>query len=156
MNCPFCGTPDTRVVNSRPSASGDSVRRRRECQNCNKRFTTFEYIEKVELIVVKRQTDKREPAKREPFELKKLRAGIERACEKRPIPADHIDAMIREIERTLLGRTEREIPAEEIGLLVLKHLKELDVVAYIRFASVYKEFRDLQAFSREIDSLLKD
>lgn len=149
MNCPYCGSPDTRVVNSRPSASGDSVRRRRECQACERRFTTFEYVEKVEMIVVKRD------ASREPFQLKKVREGIERACEKRPVSAVQIDKIVGEVERELLNLTDREVPTELIGKIILKNLKNVDHVAYVRFASVYKQFHDLQDFAVEIQSLMK-
>lgn len=150
MNCPYCGASDTRVVNSRPSAKGDSVRRRRECQACEARFTTFEYIEKVEIMVVKRGGE------REPFELAKVRAGVQRACEKRPVSAEQVDEIAAAVERDLLGRAEREIDAQEIGRIVLRELKQADPVAYLRFASVYKQFQDLQDFNAEIQNLLKD
>ena len=150
MNCPFCGAADTRVVNSRPSPRGDNVRRRRECQACSGRFTTFEYIEKVELMVAKRHGE------REPFERAKLVAGLQRACEKRPVSAEQIDAMAAAVEREILARAEREIESQEIGRIVLAQLKEADPVAYLRFASVYKQFRDLQDFNAEIKELLKD
>lgn len=151
MNCPFCGAGDTRVINSRPSPAGDSVRRRRECQGCSERFTTVEYVEKVELMVIKRD------GTREPFALAKVRRGIERACEKRPVSSEQIDRMTQEAERDLLNRRgERETPSEEIGRIILRLLKDADHVAYLRFASVYKQFHDLQDFNAEIQSLLKE
>lgn len=150
MNCPFCQHDDTRVINSRPSPKGDAVRRRRVCQQCQKRFTTVEYVEKVELTVVKRD------GAREPFELQKIAKGIDRACDKRRVSAERMDAIVEAIERDLLNRAEREIASEEIGKLCLRHLKELDHAAYLRFASVYKQFQDLQDFNAEIRTLLKD
>jgi transcriptional repressor NrdR len=149
MNCPFCAATDTRVINSRPSPNGDSVRRRRVCQECGKRFTTVEYIDKLEMTIIKRDDT------REPFELGKVRMGIERACEKRRVSSEQIDDIVTAIERELLNRAEREIASDEIGRLCLRHLKELDHVAYLRFASVYKQFQDLQDFDAEIRTLLK-
>ncbi|MCB2153637.1 transcriptional regulator NrdR [bacterium] len=150
MNCPYCGAPDTRVVNSRPSPAGDSVRRRRECQKCGRRFTTSESIERVEVVVVKRDKT------REPFDIAKLRRGIEKSCEKRAVSEEQIERVITYVERDLLTKAEREVPSERIGKLVLKRLKDLDPVAYLRYASVYKGFRDLQDFNAEIKTLLKD
>ncbi|MBX3730067.1 MAG: transcriptional regulator NrdR [Candidatus Sumerlaeia bacterium] len=150
MNCPFCGTGDTRVVNSRPSPAGDFVRRRRECQACAKRFTTVEYIEKVEMMVVKRNGE------REPFQLQKIRVGLERAFEKRPVPPEAIDRVTREVEREVLQSADREVDSETIGRVILREIKKLDHVAYVRFASVYKQFHDLQDFNAEIQSLLKE
>ncbi len=150
MNCPFCTHHDTRVINSRPSPNGDSVRRRRVCQECQKRFTTVEYIEKVELTVIKRD------GTREPFQLAKVATGIERSCDKRKVSGEQIDEIVQAIERELLNSAEREISTEDVGRLSLRHLKDLDHVAYLRFASVYKQFQDLQDFNAEIRSLLKD
>ncbi|MDX1973839.1 MAG: transcriptional regulator NrdR [Candidatus Sumerlaeia bacterium] len=149
MNCPFCQEPDTRVTNSRPSPTGDSIRRRRECKACGARFTTVEYVEKVELLVVKRDET------REPFVLQKVQAGIERACEKRPVTQQQIETLVAELERELMGLNVREISTEEIGKRALRLLKQLDPVAYLRFASVYKQFQALQDFQVEIDSLQK-
>ncbi len=149
MNCPFCGADDTRVINSRVAATGDSVRRRRECQACHRRFTTFEYVEQFELVVTKRN------GQREPFSLQKLTSGLQKSCEKRPVSAQTIDRMVRNIERTLMTEADQEVASEEIGRLVLKELKDVDHVAYLRFASVYKQFHDLQDFNAEIRSLLK-
>ncbi len=150
MNCPFCAHDDTRVINSRPAPDGKAVRRRRLCQECQKRFTTVEYVEKVELTVIKRD------GIREPFQLAKVAAGIERACDKRKVSGEQIDEIVQAIGRELLNSAEREIGTEEIGRLSLRHLKDLDHVAYLRFASVYKQFQDLQDFNAEIRSLLKD
>jgi transcriptional repressor NrdR len=149
MNCPFCGADDTRVINSRVAATGDSVRRRRECQSCHRRFTTFEYVEQFELVVNKRN------GQREPFSLQKLTSGLQKSCEKRPVSAQTIDRMVRNIERALMTEADQEVASEEIGRLVLKELKDVDHVAYLRFASVYKQFHDLQDFNAEIRSLLK-
>lgn len=150
MNCPFCQEPDTRVVNSRPSVTGDSIRRRRECKACNARFTTLEYVEKVELLVIKRDQT------RELFMLQKAHAGIQRACEKRPVTSQQIDNLVAELERELLSLNIKEISSEEIGKRSLRLLKQLDPVAYLRFASVYKQFQALQDFQVEIDSLQKN
>jgi transcriptional repressor NrdR len=150
MNCPFCGTSDTRVVNSRPSPAGDFVRRRRECQACSRRFTTAEYVEKVEMMVVKRD------GMREPFLLQKVRSGLERACEKRPVSPEQIDRMTREVEREVLSTADREVTTEHVGKIILREIKKVDHVAYVRFASVYKQFHDLQDFNAEIQSLLKE
>lgn len=149
MNCPFCGTSDTRVIDSRVAATGDSVRRRRECQACAKRFTTFEYIEKIEMMVVKRS------GAREPFVLGKVRSGIERACEKRPVAPADIERALKSLERDLLQLPDAEVTTEEIGKRVLRLLRDMDHVAYLRFASVYKQFLDLHDFNLEIQSLLK-
>ena len=150
MNCAYCGASDTRVINSRPSAAGDSIRRRRECQACSRRFTTIEYVEKVEMMVTKRD------GSREPFQLKKVRDGIEKSCEKRPVSVEQIDEVVANVERDLLARNEKEIQAQEIGRIILKRLKEIDPVAYLRFASVYKQFQDLHDFNAEIKELLKE
>lgn len=150
MNCPFCQAPDTRVVNSRPSQTGDSIRRRRECQKCQERFTTVEYVEKLDLMVVKRDET------REPFALQKIQSGVIRACEKRPVNMQQIEELVMEFEKELLALNIREISTEEVGKRLLKRLKQLDPVAYLRFASVYKQFQDLQDFQVEIESLNKD
>ncbi|MEQ8821417.1 MAG: transcriptional regulator NrdR [Sumerlaeia bacterium] len=150
MRCPFCGSPDTRVINSRPSPTGESIRRRRECVACKQRFTTAEYVERLEMAIVKRD------GTREPYERGKVRRGIEKACEKRPVSAEEIDQVMRGVERDLLATTDREIPSEAVGKAVLAHLKNLDAVAYVRYASVYKQFRDLHDFNAEIETLLKD
>jgi transcriptional repressor NrdR len=150
MKCPACGQPDTRVINSRPANDGTCIRRRRICDACGERFTTFETIEKPQQSVLKRNGDV------VPYSRDRLRRGIEKACRKRPVTAQQIDTMITAIEREVFKGNRREVSTETLGMLVLKRLKELDVVAYLRFASVYKEFRDLQDFNSEIKSLLKD
>jgi len=150
MHCPFCGHEETRGINSRRAAGGDQVRRRRVCEQCRRRFTTFEYYEPVEFIVVKRDNS------REPYEQPKLRSGLEKACEKRPVTQSDIDRMVHAIESELRNRGRREVHSEEIGKLALRKLREVDPVAYLRFASVYKQFRDLADYSREIESLMKD
>jgi len=149
MNCPYCHAADTRVINSRPSPNGDSIRRRRECQECKERFTTVEYVEKLDMMVIKRDDT------REPFKLQKIQSGLERACEKRPVSTEQIDQFVRNLEKELLSLNVREIDSEELGKRILKNLKKLDTVAYLRFASVYKQFQDLQDFQIEIDQLSK-
>lgn len=150
MRCPICGADDTRVVNSRRTPAGDQVRRRRECEKCRRRFTTCEYYEPIEFIVVKRDQS------REPYEQRKMRSGLEKACEKRPVGQDDLDRIVYAIESELRNLGSREIRSEEIGKLVLRKLREVDPVAYLRFASVYKQFRDLADYSREIESLMKE
>ncbi len=150
MKCPFCGAPDSRVINSRPSGAGESIRRRRVCEKCGRRFTTFEVVERAAVSVVKRS------GVREAFDADKVRAGIQKACEKRPVPAQAIDAIVAEIEGEAFAHVAREIPTDQIGLIILRRLKEIDPVAYLRFASVYKQFRDLTDFNAEIQSLLKE
>lgn len=150
MKCPFCGAPDSRVINSRPSAAGESIRRRRVCEKCERRFTTFEVVERTPATVVKRS------GVREPFDADKVRSGIQKACEKRPVPAQAIDEVIAEIEAEAFANAAREIPTEQIGRIILRRLKEIDKVAYLRFASVYKQFCDLTDFDSEIQSLLKE
>lgn len=150
MKCPFCGAPDSRVINSRPSAGGESIRRRRLCEMCKRRFTTFEVVERAPVSVVKRS------GVREPFDADKLRSGIQKACEKRPVPAQAIDEVVAEIEGEAFANADREIPTEQIGRIILRRLKEIDKVAYLRFASVYKQFCDLTDFDSEIQSLLKE
>ncbi len=149
MRCPFCGNSDTRVINSRRTPNGDQIRRRRKCEKCAKRFTTFEYYESVEFMVAKRDHS------REPYEQRKLRSGIEKACEKRPVSDDQIERIVHYVESELRNRGRREVASEEIGKLVLRKLRDIDLVAYMRFASVYKQFRDVTDFSREIESLMK-
>ncbi|MBI5153903.1 transcriptional repressor NrdR [Candidatus Poribacteria bacterium] len=150
MKCPDCEAGETRVINSRPAGGGSAVRRRRECLACGHRFTTLEEAEKSRLIVVKRDQT------REEFTPSKVRSSIEKACHKRRVTAEQIDGIAEAIEQQLENGAGREVEATEIGRLILRHLKEIDKVAYLRFASVYKEFRDLQDFNKEIETLLKD
>lgn len=147
MRCPFCGAGDTRVVDSRMSHDGDQVRRRRECGECNERFTTFEVAELSLPRVVKSNGN------REPFREDKLRAGMLRALEKRPVDANRIEAAINRIKKILMTRGEREVSSRDIGELVMQELQSLDHVAYVRFASVYRSFQDVAEFREVIDRL---
>lgn len=148
MKCPFCSAEDTRVIDSRPTDDNASIRRRRQCPVCGKRFTTHEKIETLPLIVIKKDNN------REPYDRSKIEAGIVRSCHKRPISTAQITAVIDDIENTLFNREEREIPTMVIGELVMDHLKNLDPVAYVRFASVYREFKDIDTFMDEIKKIL--
>lgn len=148
MKCPFCSAEDTRVIDSRPTDDNASIRRRRQCPVCWKRFTTYEKIETLPLIVIKKDNN------REPYDRSKIEAGIVRSCHKRPISTAQITAVIDDIENTLFNREEREIPTMVIGELVMDHLKNLDPVAYVRFASVYREFKDIDTFMDEIKKIL--
>jgi transcriptional repressor NrdR len=144
MKCPFCGSDTDKVVDSRSSKNGESIRRRRECQKCNQRFTTYEYIEDVSLNVIKSD------GSREPFDRKKLLKGITISCAKRPISIDRLDEIVDQIVREIESRGEREISSKVIGEMVMKHLRELDEVAYVRFASVYRKFKDKSEFMEEL------
>jgi len=148
MRCPFCGVLEDRVVDSRQGKDGLSIRRRRECESCNGRFTTHERIEDLNLLVIKRGGD------RVPFDRDRIRAGLELACRKREVSADQIDRVVDEIERELLAAGERELHSEQIGGLVMERLKALDEVAYVRFASVYRKFEDVQEFMGELQNLM--
>ena len=148
MKCPFCAHEEDKVVDSRPSSDGRSVRRRRECLSCNKRFTTYEYVENVSMIVVKND------GRREPFDRQKLLKGIELACNKRPVSEKKIISLVEEIEEELQTLSKREITSKEVGALVMKRLKDLDEVAYVRFASVYHKFKDINEFMSELKGLL--
>ncbi|MCC6296364.1 MAG: transcriptional regulator NrdR [Pseudomonadales bacterium] len=147
MHCPFCGTEDTRVVDSRLVADGSQIRRRRECASCKERFTTFEVAELLMPRVVKRD------GSREPFDEHKLRAGLQRALEKRPVSVEAVEAAIGAIKRDLQSAGEREVPSRVIGEKVMEQLRRLDDVAFVRFASVYRRFQDLSEFRAELDRL---
>ena len=149
MKCPFCGYPDSKVVDSRSTASASAIRRRRECLKCQKRFTTYETVEKAPMMVIKKD------GRREPFDRNKLLAGLMKACQKRPISARGLEEIASNVERELRGEGEldQEIKSSAIGDAVLGQLKKVDKVAYVRFASVYKEFQDIETFVREIDEL---
>ena len=147
MHCPFCREPDSKVVDSRVLEDGTGVRRRRECLACGERFTTYERAEEIPLYVVKKD------GRREPFERTKLLTGLTRACEKRPIPRETIEHWADEISGILRDGMAREVRSSAVGELVMERLKAADPVAYLRFASVYREFRDLEAFLREIENL---
>ncbi len=146
MKCPVCNNPDSRVLDSRPVDDGTSIKRRRECPACGKRFTTYEVVDTVPIAVVKRNGE------REFFDKHKLMLGIERACQKRPVDAEHLAAVI---EAELQNSIVTEITSKQIGEMVLEHLREIDIVSYIRFASVYREFQDVDSFMAEIKSLNK-
>jgi len=149
VQCPFCKEDDDRVINSRPSVDGSYVKRRRECNACARRYTTYERIEESVLRVVKKD------GTREDFSLQKLLAGLNKACYKRPIPADRIKELADHVEREMHRRYEGEVPSEAIGELVMALLRELDQVAYIRFASVYRQFKDVSDFVEEADTMLR-
>ncbi len=146
MKCPVCNAPDSRVLDSRPANEGASIKRRRECSSCGKRFTTYEVVDTVPIAVVKRD------GSREFFDRHKLLLGIERACQKRPVDPEQI---VLAIESELQNSIVNEIPSQQIGEMVLDHLREIDIVSYIRFASVYREFQDVDSFMAEIKSLNK-
>lgn len=150
MHCPFCGADDTKVIDSRLVAEGDSVRRRRECQSCGERFTTFETAELVMPRVVKRD------GTREPFDEDKLRRGLTRALEKRPVSVEEVESAINRIMHGLRSTGERELPSLRVGEEVMKELRRIDGVAYVRFASVYRDFQDVSEFEKEIKSLTRD
>ena len=147
MRCPFCGDQETKVIDSRLASDGDQVRRRRECLSCAERFTTYESAELSLPRVLKRDE------RREPFSDNKLRTGILRAFEKRPVDTDHIEAVVNRIKRRMLAAGEREVPSRQIGEWVMEQLRPLDQVAYVRFASVYRSFEDVQAFREIIEAL---
>lgn len=149
MKCPFCQKSSNKVVDSRLSQNGRAIRRRRECLKCRKRFTTYEYIEETPLMVIKKD------GRREPFDRNKLLAGIMKACEKRPISIEKIEKLVNSIEQTLQKDFQRELRSKVIGELVMKKLYDLDEIAYVRFASVYRQFKDVNQFMKEIKHLLK-
>ena len=148
MKCPFCGHQEDKVVDSRGSSEGMAIRRRRECLSCGKRFTTYEHIEEQQLMVSKKD------GRREPFDRAKLLGGLLKACEKRPVSMDQLEQLVDDIERELSANFEREVSSREIGERVMKRLHSLDPVAYVRFASVYREFKDVEQFMRELKDLL--
>lgn len=149
MKCPFCNKDNTRVVDSRPADDNSSIRRRRLCDGCGKRFTTYEKVETIPLIVIKKDQT------REQYERSKIEAGVLRACYKRPIPVSKINELIDAVEVELFNREEKEIDSKLIGESVMERLKELDAVAYVRFASVYREFKDVNTFMDELKKFLK-
>ena len=149
MKCPFCGKDNTKVIDSRPT-DDSAIRRRRQCDACGKRFTTYEKVESMPLIVIKKDNN------REPYDREKLTAGIVRSCHKRPVSSEQITKMIDEIEKQIFSMEEREIPSVTIGELVMKKLKMVDEVAYVRFASVYREFKDVNAFMEELAKFLNN
>jgi len=150
MKCPFCGNEESKVIDSRPAEEGVSIRRRRECLSCQKRFTTYETVERMPLVVVKRD------GSRQSFDKIKVINGMLRACEKRPVALQEIEKIADDIEQELMGKLDHEISSEEVGEMVMDRLKELDEVAYVRFASVYRQFKDINTFMEELTKLLSD
>ncbi|MBR6808830.1 MAG: transcriptional repressor NrdR [Clostridia bacterium] len=150
MKCQFCNCADSRVVDSRPTDDGNSIRRRRECINCGRRFTTYEKVEVQQLLVIKKDNS------RELFDAQKLRNGVIAACHKRPVSAAEIDRIVNSIEQLAYNNLQAEITTRQIGEMVMEELKKLDEVAYIRFASVYRSFTDVPTFMRELKSLVQD
>ncbi len=149
MKCPFCGSVDDKVIDSRMSGEGLNIRRRRECLKCEKRFTTYEYVERAPLMVVKRD------GTRKRFDREKIKEGVIKACEKRPVSMDRIEKVIETIEREIQKKAESEVKSTVIGNMVMKELYELDEVAYVRFASVYRRFKDVSYFMKELKKFLE-
>ena len=148
MKCPYCGYKEDKVVDSRATAEGSAIRRRRECLKCSKRFTTYEYIEEVSLLVIKKD------GRRQPFDRKKILSGIIKACEKRPISMEKMEEIVTQVEHAIQKKSDREVLSAKIGELVMEKLKALDDVAYVRFASVYRQFKDLGQFMVELKDIL--
>ena len=149
MKCPFCSHENTRVIDSRPADENNSIRRRRVCDVCSKRFTTYEKIETIPLIVIKKDDN------REAYDRSKVEAGILRACHKRPVSADSINLLVDSVETEVFNREEKEVQSRVIGEMVMNKLKDLDAVAYVRFASVYREFKDINTFMDELKKVLE-
>src|SRR5438045_9271258 len=150
MKCPFCGHSEDKVVDSRESKEAESIRRRRECLKCEKRFTTYERIDEIPYMVIKKD------GRRERFERQKILQGLLKACEKRPVATPRLEAIVDEVEGVVHEATERELTTTEIGEMIMRGLRKLDKVAYVRFASVYMDFKDVQEFMSELKNLLKD
>lgn len=150
MKCPYCGFEESKVIDSRPTDEGERIRRRRECLGCAKRFTTYEVIEFLPVVVIKKDQS------RQMFDRNKLLNGFLRACEKRPVSIEQLEALVREIEGTLQNSIEREVSSVMIGNLAMEKLRKLDEVAYVRFASVYRDFRDIHSFVEELDKMLQE
>lgn len=148
MKCPFCGEENTRVIDSRPTDDGSSIRRRRQCDACERRFTTYEKVEAIPLVIIKKNQD------REPYDRTKIESGIFRSCHKRPVSVERINTLVDEIEAAIFNLEEKEIPSSQIGMIVMDKLKDFDQVAYVRFASVYREFKDVNTFMDEIKKIL--
>ena len=149
MKCPFCGNDNTRVIDSRPADDNASIRRRRICDDCGKRFTTYEKVETIPLFIIKKDNN------REAYDRTKIESGVLRACHKRPVSADDITRLVDDVENEISAMEDKEIPSDVIGMLVMNKLKDLDEVAYVRFASVYREFKDVNTFMDELRSMLK-
>ena len=150
MRCPFCGYSESKVIDSRPADEGSSIRRRRECLSCSKRFTTYETVESLPMVVVKKD------GSRQSFDRRKVLGGMIRACEKRPVPLAELERIASEIEQDLQNSMEREIKTETIGERVMERLRAVDQVAYVRFASVYRQFKDIDTFRAELNKLLAE
>lgn len=150
MKCPYCGYGESRVIDSRPTDEGERIRRRRECLKCQKRFTTYEMIENLPIMVIKKDKS------REPFNRDKVLNGMLRACEKRPVSLETLDRIINDIESIIQNSLDREVTSEKIGSLVMDKLREVDEVAYVRFASVYRQFKDINTFMEELNKLLTE
>ncbi len=150
MKCPYCAFPESKVVDSRPADEGASIRRRRECLSCHKRFTTYETMESLPLMVIKKD------GSRQSFDRNKVLSGLIRACEKRPVPYQTLEEITNEIEQVLQNQMEREVGSDQIGELIMERLKKVDEVAYVRFASVYRQFKDINTFMHELNKLLED
>lgn len=148
MKCPYCSYEESKVIDSRPVEEGNSIRRRRECLKCGERFTTYEKIESISLIVVKKD------GTREPFDREKLLAGLLRACQKRPVSVEQLEVLVDEVEASLSNSLDREVTSHHIGELVMNRLKAIDEVSYVRFASVYRQFKDINTFMEELKKLL--
>ena len=149
MKCPFCSHPEDKVVDSRESKEGQSIRRRRECLNCQRRFTTYERVDEIPYMVIKKD------GSREKFDRQKILAGLLRACEKRPVSMNQLQSIVDEVELLVVDAPEREVPSRDIGELLMRRLRELDKVAYVRFASVYLDFKDVREFMDELKELLR-
>jgi len=150
MKCPFCSYQESKVVDSRPTDDGTVIRRRRECINCGKRFTTYEKIEHMPIFVIKKD------GRREVFDSSKIMNGLLKACEKRPVAIKDMELLVEDVEKTIYNSLEQEITSQEIGEMVMERLKELDEVAYVRFASVYRQFKDINTFMEELKKLLNE
>lgn len=150
MKCPFCSYSDSRVLESRPTEEGSAIRRRRECLSCRERFTTYERVETVPLMVIKKDGTRQE------FDRSKILQGVIKACEKRPVPLARLEQMVSDIEQRLRNSMEQEVSSKTIGEMVMNELKQIDQVAYVRFASVYRQFKDIQSFLEELQTLLRE
>lgn len=148
MKCPFCSKDNTRVIDSRPADDNNSIRRRRQCDECQRRFTTYEKVETIPLVVIKKDNN------REPYDRSKIESGVFRSCHKRPISVDQITTLVDEVENIIFNREDKEIPSHVIGEILMDKLKGLDPVAYVRFASVYREFKDVNTFMNELKKIL--
>ena len=149
MKCPYCGEVDSKVIDSRPTEDGEKIRRRRECLNCKKRFTTYEIVETVPLMVVKKD------GRREAFDRSKMINGMIKACEKRPVSMAQMEDIVNDIEKTISNSMQKEVESYDIGEMIMNRLKEVDEVAYVRFASVYRQFTDVNTFIKEIEKLIE-